>query len=164
MKRMLVAIALAALPAMISAATVTSTLSVTANVLAGGTCTVESPAVVFGTVTPPISANVDSGNWIGVTCPGTVPYSISLSPGGSGNYSQRKMSLSGGGPTDTMNYNIYTTDAYTTIWGDGTGGTGVVTGTGSGTEQISTTYGRIPPQVTPAAGAYTDSITVTVTY
>ena len=49
------------------------------------------------------------------------------------------------------------------MWGN-TVGTNTIAGTGSGGSQSYTVYGRVPPQTTPAAATYTDTITVTVTY
>ena len=66
-----------------------------------------------------------------------------------------------------LNYNIYTTNGYTTVWGDGNNGTvsqtynGVLLQLGS----VSfTAYGKLPGGQFPAPGMYTDTIMVTVTY
>jgi outer membrane usher protein len=39
-----------------------------------------------------------------------------------------------------------------------------VASTGNGASQPFTVYGRVPPQTTPTPGAYSDTVTVTVTY
>ena len=50
------------------------------------------------------------------------------------------------------------------MWGDGTAGC-VQAGDGTGAAQALTVYGKVDAQAsTPAAGTYTDTITVTVTY
>ena len=49
------------------------------------------------------------------------------------------------------------------MWGT-TIGTDTVTGTGNGTAQAITVYGRVPPQTTPPAATYNDTVNVTVTY
>lgn len=164
MRRLCIALALAALPAAIFASTATNTLTVVANVLAGGTCTVDAAYVGFPSLTPPLTANVDQQNGMMLSCPNGTPYAISLSAGGSGNQTARQMLLSGGTSSDLLSYNIYTTAAYTTIWGDGTAGTATVTGTGTGSTVYPTLFGRIPPQATPPAGSYGDVLTITVTY
>lgn len=74
--------------------------------------------------------------------------------------SGRLLTRSGG--TQTVGYNLYTSSAYTTAWGDGTGGSSTVAGTGLA--QSTTVFGRVPAQTTPQAGTYTDTIIVTVTY
>jgi spore coat protein U-like protein len=59
---------------------------------------------------------------------------------------------------------INVTDAGRTVnWGN-TVGTDTVAATGTGSAQPFTVFGRIPPQVSPLAAVYTDTITVTVTY
>ena len=68
-----------------------------------------------------------------------------------------------------MQYNLYTTAALGTIFGDGTAGTSTVAGTGAGIATASNVivYGQLPDNATNQAsvpGAYTDTITVTVTY
>jgi spore coat protein U-like protein len=49
------------------------------------------------------------------------------------------------------------------VWGT-TINTDAVHAIGNGASQSYTVYGRVPAQTTPAPAAYTDTITVTVTY
>jgi spore coat protein U-like protein len=66
---------------------------------------------------------------------------------------------------NTLNYSLYTSGTYGTVWGDGTSGTAAVSGTGSGASQTFTVYGRIPSgQTSVPTGVYTDTVSVTVTY
>lgn len=67
-----------------------------------------------------------------------------------------------------MSYNLYTSAARSVIWGNGTGGTQLVSDnvtlfSGSLIRNY-TTYGRIPVGQDRAAGSYADSIIVTVEY
>jgi spore coat protein U-like protein len=63
----------------------------------------------------------------------------------------------------TVTYTLYSNAGRTTVSDDiGTGG--AVSGTGSGSTQSLTAYGRIPLQTTPAPGTYSDTIVVTVSY
>jgi spore coat protein U-like protein len=69
----------------------------------------------------------------------------------------------------TLQYNLYTTAALTTVFGDGTGATQMDAGTGTGMANALnyTVYGQLPDNATNQAstpGSYTDTITVTVTY
>jgi spore coat protein U-like protein len=50
------------------------------------------------------------------------------------------------------------------IWGDGANGTGMVSGTGSGSQQTIRLYGRVPAQRTPAPGDYKDTVTATLMF
>lgn len=135
------------------------------------TCTISATTVAFATYS--VGSNSDSTGTLTFTCgasvlPTSVTYSIALSTGGSGSYATRK--LAAGAPT--LNYQLYTNLARTTVWGDGTAGTSVVSGTLSLSPLNPVTlspspvvYGRVPlGQTSAVAGSYTDTITVTVTY
>jgi spore coat protein U-like protein len=70
---------------------------------------------------------------------------------------------SGTGPA--LNYSLFTNSTRTTIWGDGTGSTGTITSSGTGSAQAISIFGRVPSgQGTVPAGAYQDTVAVTVTY
>ncbi len=88
---------------------------------------------------------------------------ISLSQGSSGSYAAR--TLKNG--TAALNYNLYTTAAYTTVWGNGTGSTQTVSMGSHNTSKLpvsATVYGSISALQNAVPGAYTDSITATVTF
>ena len=102
--------------------------------------------------------------------PERVDYDIRLSTG-AGTYAQRRMdrlSL----PADTLFYNLYLNFLpgvlNTTVWGDGSGGT--VTWTGRlvltngqpSRSDAAILVGAVPGGLFPAAGAYQDTIVVTV--
>ena len=88
------------------------------------------------------------------------PYTATLSTGGA-SVAQRTLTKTGA----SLNYNLYTDSTYTSIWGDGTTGT-TVSGVGSNgsTGITKTIYGSIPEGQDVPAGAYTDSITITITF
>jgi spore coat protein U-like protein len=62
-----------------------------------------------------------------------------------------------------ITYGLYRDAARTLPWGSTTG-TNTAAGTGSGSGQALTVYGRMPVQTTPAPGTFTDTIIATVTY
>lgn len=66
--------------------------------------------------------------------------------------------------SNTLSYNLYTDVTYTTVWGDGTGGSSPVAGTGSGSLQSLTVYGRVPSGQGEPTGSYSDTVTATITY
>jgi spore coat protein U-like protein len=109
-----------------------------------------------------ITANIDKFADMFIQCTNTTPFKIGLNAGlGVGaTVAVRKMTGPGGA---TINYSLYQDAAYTTIWGN-TPPTDTVNPTGTGASVQFRVYGRVPPQTTPAPGAYTDTITVTVTY
>lgn len=138
-------------------ATGSTTFAVTATVV--GTCVVLASPLSFGNYA---MAQIDAATSVGVTCTNGTTYTISLGAGtGVGaNVATRKLT----GPSgQTLDYSLYQDVPRTTLWGQ-TIGTDAVAGTGSGTAQTLTVYGRIPGAQGAGAGAYADTITVTLTY
>jgi spore coat protein U-like protein len=130
-------------------------------------CSVSSTGTAFGVYDALSAVNKDVVGTISVTCSGSigdpVNYSIALSPGG-GSFASRTMQA--GSPQ--LNYNLYADGAHTAIWGDGTAGTSTVSDSytlsaSSSTHQY-TVFGEIPGQSGPVAGAYTDTVVITLTY
>lgn len=149
----------AAVPAM--AATTTGTLNVSGTVVAS--CTLTTTAVNFGVNIPsPLVGNIDATGTITATCSNTIPYTIALNAGTGVGASVATRRLTSG--ANTLNYALYRDLARTQLWGDGSLGTGMLAGTGTGAAQAITVYGRIPTGQAPALGAYADSVTVTITF
>ena len=152
------ALCMAAWPAWAQSAT--ATFGVSATVLPS--CSVVGGATLaFGVVTPGVQQ--DGTVAISATCTVGTNYTLSLDVGlGSGaTLSTRRMTSVGG---DTLDYALYTTAGRTTPWGDGTGGTGTVSSTGTGLSQVFTVYGRVPSSAAASVGVYADTVTVTATY
>lgn len=129
---------------------------------AATTCTVSVSGIVFGAYDRLSATPLDSMVTGTLTCTGAATISAILSKGLSGSYTTRQM----GSNANRLNYNLYVDAARTTVWGDGTSGTVPVTATlptGGGVFS-GTVYGRIPAGQNVPAGAYSDTITVTVTY
>ena len=135
-------------------------------------CTVSSTGPVFGVYNPLSATPTYANSQIQASCTlvsggaTTVNMVSSYSAGNSGSYAMRYM-LSG---TNRLNYNLFFDAAYTQIRGDGTGGSqtggaSLTLTTANRTQSTtSTIYGRIPAGQDVAAGAYTDTIVVTITY
>lgn len=120
-------------------------------------CTLSVQGVAFGSYDVFSYQSVDSTGNISVTCDVATAYSISISPG-TGSYATRSMA---NGP-HRLNYNLFTDATRTTVWGDGTSGSGVVAG--NGTMANHTVFGRIPARQNLHIGAYSDNLTVTLTF
>lgn len=144
-------------------ATATGSLPVTATVISA--CAVSSGTLNFGSSIDPTSASVpvDSSTTLTVLCTATTPYSVALNAGanagGPSNFTARAIKSG----THTIGYQIYTDAARTTVWGDGTSSS-VSAGTGTGSNQSLTVYGRLPALTGAVPGTYTDTVTVTITY
>jgi len=129
-------------------------------------CTISASGVAFGAYDPR-AVGADNGTGpISLACPtGSNSVIIALSTGTSGTYTNRTMRDGG----DILNYQLYRDAARTQVWGNGTAGTFTQTlsggSVGGGTRNYSTTvYGRITALQNVPAGAYLDTITVTVTF
>lgn len=140
----------------------TATGSFTVQITIQASCVFVSATTLTFTAVGVIAANDDASTTLSVQCTNTTPYNIGLSAGlGTGaTVASRKMTGTGGA---LVNYTLYSDTNRTTVWGQ-TVGTDTVSASGSGAAQPYTVYGRVPVQTTPAPGAYTDTITVTVTY
>jgi spore coat protein U-like protein len=168
MRKILVTTAAAAIAVIAGgaqAATTTTTFQVSATVLKA--CSVSAAALAFGNYTPGSGA-ISGSTTISVNCTKSTGYTVALNAGSTtgGAVSQRLML---NGTANTLQYNLYTTTAYSTIFGDGTGTSVTQSGTGSGmnTSNSLTVYGQLPDSTTNQGaipGSYTDTITVTVTY
>jgi spore coat protein U-like protein len=149
------ALGLATQPAV--AATVTTTFGITATVQA--TCLVSATSLAFGTYTGAVATSTSA---VSVTCTNTTPYNVGLSAGlaTGATVAARQMT----GPASALlGYALFSDAARTVNWGQ-TIGTDTVAGTGNGAAQAITVYGQATAGQFVAPGAYTDTITATVTY
>jgi spore coat protein U-like protein len=152
----LAGLALAGGPA--SATTTTLTFGVTMLITAS--CVINSTATLDLGSSGVINTNHDANAPLHIQCTNTTPYTIGLDKGATTGAAIAQRLLANGGAT--VNYNLFQSAAYATIWGDT--GAGLVSSTGTGADQTFNIYGRVPTQSTPAPGTYTDTVTVTVTY
>jgi spore coat protein U-like protein len=145
-----------------SASAATATGSFNVRVTIATTCQVDSATDLdFGSAGV-LNANIDQVSTITVSCTNTTHYTIRLDQGVNGTSVTTRQMI--GGPTNELiDYSLYSNAGRTTNWGE-TDGTDTVAGTGNGTGQAYTVYGRIPPQTTPTPGTYTDTINITINY
>src|SRR6185369_5534672 len=97
-----------------------------------------------------------------------IAYSVALSTGSSGTYVRRQLQAG----TTALTYNLFIDSARSAVWGDGSTGTSVASGSatmgpgvGNGRREDSRTiYGRVPAAQDALPGSYTDSIIVTLVF
>ncbi len=152
---------LLALAGAAQAATKSDSFQVSATV--SKNCIIDAPDLNLGTFDGTNDLTADST--ISVRCTSGTTYTVDLSAGSSASYAARTL-VNG---TDVLNYNLYTTVAHTTVWGDGTGSTGRGSGTGAGmaTAQSLTVYGQLLASNNAGAvpaGSYIDNLVATITY
>ena len=139
--------------------TVSTTFRVSARVEA--VCEVTATDLAFGTYTAQGGTPVQGTTLLRATCtPGTT-YNVGLNEGTSpgATVNQRKM-VSG---AQSLNYQLYSDSARSTIWGNTTG-TDTVTGVGTGLAVDHTVFGAVPAAQVVPAGDYQDTITVRIYY
>ncbi|WP_323123093.1 Csu type fimbrial protein [Burkholderia alba] len=141
--------------------TSSGTFSFTATATVINNCNITATNVAFAP-TGVIRTALTATGTINAQCTNGDAFEIALNGGGSGSVAARTMLRSGGG--GSVNYQLYQDAAHSIAWGDGTSGTSMATGTGSGTSQALTVYGLVPVQATPAPGSYSDTITATISF
>lgn len=120
-------------------------------------CTLQVLGVNFGNYDFQSSQDLEGFGHITVTCDASTSYSITLGPG-TGSYATRLMHNG----SHQLAYNLYTDVIHSTVWGDGSEGSMPVGG--SGTTADYTVYGLVPSGQNPYVGAYTDTVTVLVSF
>ncbi len=141
-----------------TAATTTATFTVSAVVPAA--CTLTADSMSFGTYS---GTAINTSSTITATCTASTPYTIALDaglhPSTGGDTSTRRLAYNGA----YIDYDLYSDSGNTTHWGN-TGGADTVTGTGNGSSQAITVYGKLASGTVPAPGTYSDTVTATLTY
>ena len=140
------------------AAQVTVPFAVSATVVRG--CIIATTNLAFGSY-PAVATGptVLATSTIQVTCELGDTYTIGLDDGINRAGSQRRMARTVA-PVNYLNYNLFRNAARTLPWGDN-GGTRV-NAIGTGGVQSYTVFGQLPGAQIVPAGAYVDTVTVTV--
>ena len=160
-----IVLAVAALGAVVStpalAATASNTMPVSVNVI--NSCTIAATPMAFGAPTAIGGANIDTTSTVTLACTTGASYDVAMDFGLNAASGQRFMSNGAATPTK-IPYNVYKDTWGGAAWGNTTGNT--VTGNvGLTGAAVLTAYGRIPSTASSVgAGAYTDTVTVTVTF
>lgn len=114
----------------------------------------------FGTVPGLLTDNVDGASAISLTCTNALPYYVGLDNGQHADGAIRRMQ----GPNGYIQYELYRDSQRTQRWGNAGDNTDKAPGTGTGSSQAFTVYGRVMPQTFTSSGTFSDTIVVTVTY
>jgi spore coat protein U-like protein len=143
--------------------TATNSFNVTITVV--NSCTITVNPVAFGTVNTLITSATAASVGDHVTCTGTSPVTVSFNTGSSGLYTNRTMTNA----TDVVNYNLFDSNAYTNVLGDGSGSTVTIglTPTGGGNVAAAddfTVYGQTVAGQAVVNKSYSDTIIATVAF
>lgn len=132
----------------------TANFDVSVQVLS--TCSISAGNMTFSSITTGTTSNTDATSSLTVNCSQGTPYTISLGDGM--NYSAGRRLASG---ASYINYYFYSDAGRSSQWNS----TATQAGTGSGSDQNVTVYGRIPSgQSVAFTGSYADTVIATVTY
>lgn len=146
--------AFAAIAAQPALAADTAELAVSADV--SSVCNVTTSPVAFGSIDVTTAGNSDATGGFSVVCTSGTAWTAAADAGnGTGASTAARKMMSG---ANLLNYALYTDAGRTANFVS-------ATGTGSGSAQANTIYGRVPGgQATAPAGSYADSVTVGLTY
>jgi spore coat protein U-like protein len=129
-------------------------------------CQVAATGLNFGAYDVFAALPLDTTGTVTVACDRNPPTDVTISIGASptsGGFNPRQMRGTSG--TDRLNYNLYTSSSMSTVWGNGSAGTStaLLRKVNRNRPVTTTIYGRIPPGQNVSVGAYSDSVTVTIT-
>ncbi len=127
-------------------------------------CSVSMTGLSFGNYDVFSSVPLDTEGSVSVLCNQSPPPTVTISIGASsnsGSFDPRAMKLIA--ENDLLVYNLYTDATRTQIWGDGSGNTAVLSAkVFKNKSWNNVVYGRIAPLQDIAAGAYSETIVVTI--
>jgi len=156
-------------PAIAPAGTTTATFTVSATVAA--TCQLSAGPLSFGQYAPGSGTTLHASTTISIQCTsGTNAPTLTLNAGSSGGTQTTRLMA---GPSGTkLQYNLYTSNTYATVFGDGTLGSArvpvTITGNSFATPVQVTVYGQLldsaANQSAATPGSYADTVTATLTY
>jgi spore coat protein U-like protein len=142
-----------------NAAASTTTLAVTVTVPA--TCQITATALAFGVYSGVVDLEPST---LTIICTNTTPYTVGLNAGLGTNPVATVTTRHMNGPAPAgLAYALYRDNARTLNWGQ-TIGTDTMSGSGNGSSQVLTVYGRIAAGQFVNPGSYGDTIIATITY
>lgn len=144
-------------PETTKAATATSSFGVSVTVQA--TCLVTASSMNFGGYT---GTALTATSALSVNCTNSTPYNVVLSAGLAPGATVNHRMMVGPGSA-LLSYALSSNSHGIVNWGR-TAGSDTLAVTGNGTLQTLSVYGQIPAGQFTTTGAYSDTITVTVTY
>ena len=120
-------------------------------------CTVTAADINFGNYVTTAASTASTG--INLQCTKGAAATVALDGGGTGNAAARAMT----GPA-TLTYQLYTNAALTTAINTTTATFTLTSAQNTGAVVVYTVYGQVPAGQSVPAGAYTDTIHITVSF
>jgi spore coat protein U-like protein len=127
----------------------------------GANCSISTSGVAFGTYDVFSPSPRTSTGTITYSCSLGLLIRVELASGSSGTFVNR--TLRNG--VDSLLYNLYTDSGYATVWGNGSGGTGVYSSfVVLGPPVNVPVYGRVPAAQNVSSGSYSDTVIATIQF
>jgi spore coat protein U-like protein len=141
----------------ISNTTRATSFLVTAVIQTG--CSISATNLVFGSYS---GTQLDGQSQVSVSCTTGLPWNVGLNQGTRPGATVATRRMTGPG-VSSMSYSLFRNSARTLNWGN-TVGTDTVSGTGTGSPQSLTVFGRVPGSQNLPPGGYQDTIVATITF
>lgn len=135
-----------------------TTFSFQARATVANDCIISAGKLDFGSNSI-LSGTRRATSSLNVQCTANNPYQIALNGGLHGSVAGRRMKNAATG--ETVAYTLSSTQDGLP-WGDGSAGTAIYGGVGSGAVQALPLYGAVPAQRSPSPGNYSDTVTATL--
>lgn len=150
-----------------AAGTATGTLN--AQIVITSNCSVSTgnAALDFSSHASTDSGADASNGSFSVTCTNLTPYKIGLQSASAGSTTNGAgaMSSTAPGVTQTIGYQLYQDSGFSVAWGNSqTGTVNVKSGTGTGSAQAYTVYGKTTTTLNVPAATYSDTVNINVYY
>ena len=142
------------------ASTVQTTMSVTTTVQSS--CLVSAAPLSFGNYDPVSATANNATSSITVTCTTGTNFTVGLNAGTASGASVTTRQMSNA--SQHLNYSLFSDSGRTSNWGNTAGVDTPAAITATASPSVLTVYGRIAAQQNVPAGAYSDTVTITVTY
>lgn len=127
-------------------------------------CTISGNKIDFGDISPRNLGFVSVNSILKTICTKSTSYTIIIGAGETGDILNRKLKGNTAGNNDKLNYTIYDTSSFKNILGDGTNGTMVISGTGTGKSEDIVIYGYLNLKQYISPDYYSDSLSVIINY
>jgi len=156
----LAGVGIAMSPVAAGASTSNSNFAVTTTVVPS--CTVSASTLAFGNYDPTSATDTDATTTLSVLCTNGTAFTVGLNAGTTVGGTVAARLLTSG--AHTLGYALYQNVGRTTNWGNTSGTDTPASQTAGASATSMTVYGRIAKSQNVQAGAYSDTVTVTVNY
>lgn len=127
-------------------------------------CTISGNKIDFGDISPKNSGFVSVTSILRTICTKSTAYTIIIGAGETGDILNRQLKGITSGNNDKLNYTIYDSSSFINIVGDGTNGTVLISGIGTGNTENITIYGYLNLKQYISPDYYSDNLSVTINY